>query len=154
MGPDLSTYDKQTVMTMFSDLVDRVTPKGIGEFMDGHIYSREVGIDAIQTQHGASAVTANDLQMLPGELILSFLNEYVKPVVTADELQYLFPDQVGDGEALFSTLAMLLCESKRLIKGWKPFVFKSVDNVFTLETTMASSIAQVQSGLANVSPTL
>jgi len=136
MGPDLSTYDKQSVVSMFEKLVARVTPEGIGEFMDGHVYGREVGIDAIQTQHGASAVTANDLQMLPGELILSFLNEYVRPVVTAEELQYLFPDRVGDGEALFSTLAMLICESQRLIKGFKPFEFKNVDSVFTLETTI------------------
>ena len=45
-------------------------------------------------------------------------------------------DRVGDGEALFSTLAMLLCESHRLIKGFKPFAFKNVDSVFTLETTI------------------
>ena len=133
---DLSVYDKAVIETLFAPIVSSVNIAGIDGFLAA-VGKSAVGISAVQVAKGSRArvrvaMDADDLTLLPGELVAFFLHKYVKPVVSAPELQYLFPAAAGNSEANFNTLAMLLGESGARVPGWQPLTISKMEHTLYL----------------------
>ena len=143
MPVDVQTYDKKDVDDLFVDLVRRLSITGVDAYVKEVLKDERMGVEAIQIRpssgRGATGVlTSETLGFVPAELVHQFLNQYIKPVVTSPELQYLFPAVPGDGQASFGTLAMLLVESSKRVNNWQPLEINNMDHMIEMSAPLAS----------------
>ena len=141
MPVDVQTYNKQGVDDLFTDLVRRLSISGVDAYVKDVLQDERVGVEAIQIRpggRGISVITSETLGLVSAELVYVFLNQYIKPVVTAPELQYLFPLVPGDGQAAFGTLAMLLEESSKRVTNWQQLEINNMDRMIEMSGPLAS----------------
>ena len=93
MPIDLAAHNKQCVEDLFGEMVEKLTLRGVETYVVETLEASYLGVDAIQVREGVNKVNSTNLGFLPSELVWVFLNHYIKPVITAPELQYLFPDR-------------------------------------------------------------
>ena len=126
---------------LFVDLVRRLSITRVDAYVNDVLKDERLGVEAIQIRpggRGVNVLTSETLRFVPAELVYVFINQYIKPVVSSPELQYLFPLVPGDGVASFGTLAMLLEESSKRVHNWHPLEISNMDHMIEMTGPLAS----------------
>ena len=87
---------RASITTLFKPVSTQYTIAGIDEMLNKYSDHQDVGIAFIRVGLDGRQLNRANLPKMGAELAHVVLENYVKPVVTAPELQYLFPSNASD----------------------------------------------------------
>eukprot|EP01050_Picozoa_sp_SAG11_P005773 SAG11_NODE_419_length_9648_cov_6.815478_10_plen_282_part_00 len=128
--PIVPDSDRASVTALFKTVLQKCTVEAIDAIMDTSSTHERTGVDAVQVGNAGRKVTRAGLSAIGLDLAHAVLMDYVKPVVSAPELQYLFPDEASDVSV--DTLASLLDESKKRVAEFVPPAFSQFEGMLSL----------------------
>ena len=130
MPPSLGSADRASVTALFKPVAQRCTADAINEMMAKYSSHAKTGIDAIQVGVDGRKINRANFPKLGVDLAHAVLVNYIKPIVTAPELQHLIPAEPCD--ASVDTLATLLDESHKRVEKFAPPAFHRFESLITL----------------------